>query len=166
MSIPPHAPPPGNPRESRMPRSGRPSFVSSWNISGVVRRGIDSGLRSQQHRATAQLGVVASAIRRATEELREHHRPRLADSIDRAADRIERWSSSVESIEARDVLNAVGRFARRRPVVFVGVAFGAGLLLAQLLEHDDSGPDAGRRRYRSRSDWGSALETEPSPEAI
>jgi len=97
---------------------------------------------TQKERATANLGTLAGAVRGMTRQLRDNDQARLADYVTRAADELDRWSSRIKDQDLDGAVRDVQSFARRRPAVFIGVAFGAGLLVARFLKSsgDDDEP--------------------------
>ena len=105
---------------------------------------------SQKERATGTLGAVAGAVRHATQELRESGQTGLAGYVNRAADEIDRWTSRLREQDLDDAVREVQQFARRKPAIFLGVAFGAGVLAARFFK--SSGP-AGSSGTRPSSQW-------------
>jgi len=105
---------------------------------------------SQKERATGTLGAVAGAVRHATQELREKGQTGLAGYVNRAADEIDRWTSRLREQDLDDAVREVQEFARRKPAIFLGVAFGAGVLAARFFK--SSGP-TGSSGYRPSSPW-------------
>lgn len=88
----------------------------------------------QKTRATDTLGSVASAVRSMTEPLRADGQSGVADYVDKAAGGIDRWANELRQRDLNDTIRVVHDFARREPAVFLGLAFGAGALLARFLK--------------------------------
>lgn len=110
---------------------------------GDAVKGIAAAQASEQkHRATESLGRVAHALRRTTDVLREDGRTNLARYVEQASDRLERFSQRIDEQDLQQVLHRVQEFAHRRPALFIGAAFGVGLLGGRLLR---SSPPAGRQ---------------------
>jgi hypothetical protein len=90
-----------------------------------------------------------------TEQLRNSGQPGLAHYVTRAADEIDHWSSRLRNQDLDDALREVEQFARRKPVVFLGVAFGVGLLAARFLKSSSQagsrGQDENLNQWRSTS---------------
>ena len=105
---------------------------------------------SQKERATGTLGAVAGAVRHATHELRERGQTGLAGYVNRAADEIDRWTSRLRDQDLDDAVRDVQQFARRNPAIFLGVAFGAGVVAARFFK--SSGP-GGTTDHRQSSAW-------------
>ncbi len=93
----------------------------------------------QKHRATEGLAHVAQALRRTTDVLRDDGRSGLANYVQQASDRIERFSQRIDEQDLQQMLQDVHRFARRQPALFIGAAFGLGLLGGRLLKSSTSG---------------------------
>jgi hypothetical protein len=116
--------------------------------SGIAQTLRDSTYRSiddQKARASDTLGDFAGAVRGMTQPLRDGGQTQIADYVNKAADGIERWASELRQQDLEDAMRAVQQFARRQPAMFLGLAFGAGLVAARFLK---SSSETGRtRRY-------------------
>jgi hypothetical protein len=120
----------------------------SGDTSGLKETLRDSTYRSiddQKARASDTLGSLAGAVRGMTQPLREGGQPQIADYVNKAADGIERWASQLRQQDLEDAVRAVQQFARRQPAMFLGLAFGAGLVAARFLK--SSGSQSGMREY-------------------
>ncbi|HEX7088273.1 MAG TPA: hypothetical protein VF198_18085 [Vicinamibacterales bacterium] len=107
---------------------------------GDAVRGMAAAKASEQkHRATESLGQVAQALRRATDVLREDGRSGLANYVQRASDRIEQFSHRIDEQDLQQMIEQVQQFARRQPALFIGAAFGLGLLGGRLLKSSSHG---------------------------
>jgi len=111
-----------------------------------VRQTAAAQLTTQKTRATEALGNVAAAIRQSGQPLRDNNQGMLADYAEKAADRLEQFSTRLGERELTELMDDAKRFARRQPALFVGAAFTVGVLAARFLK---SSPD-GQRRFRSR----------------
>ena len=87
----------------------------------------------QKSRASDTLGSLAGAVRGMSQPLREGGQTQIADYVNRAADGIERWASQLRQQDLEDAVRAVEQFARRQPAMFLGIAFGTGLIAARFL---------------------------------
>lgn len=119
------------------------------NASGITQTLKDSTYRSideQKSRASDTLGSLAGAVRGMTQPLRDGGQSQMADYANKAADGIERWASNLRQQDLEDAVRAVEQFARRQPAMFLGLAFGAGLVAARFLK--SSGADDEMRQYR------------------
>lgn len=104
----------------------------------------------QKARASDTLGSLAGAVRGMTEPLRDRGQSAVADYVNKAADGMERFASTLRHKDIEDATRAVQRFARRQPALFLGAAFTAGILAARFLK--SSGGDQGGDSYGRRSD--------------
>ena len=123
------------------------------NTAGITQTLRDSTYRSiedQKSRASETLGSLAGAVRGMTQPLREGGQPQMADYVNKAADGIERWASELRQQDLEDAVRAVGQFARRQPAMFLGLAFGAGLVAARFLK--SSGGHGHTRQYGRQFD--------------
>lgn len=112
------------------------------SASGITQTIRDTTYRSiddQKSRASETLGSLAGAVRGMTQPLREGGQPQIADYVNKAADGIERWASQLRQQDLEDAVRAVEQFARRQPAMFLGLAFGAGLVAARFLKSSSSG---------------------------
>lgn len=116
-------------------------------IAQMVRDTTYQRLDTQKERASETLGSLAGAVRSVTQQLRDGGQPAIADYANRAADGIERWSSQLRQQDVQNAIRGVQRFARREPAMFLGLAFGTGLLVARFLksssDSSDFYPDSG-----------------------
>lgn len=121
---------------------------SSGGIAQTLRSTTYRSIDDQKSRASETLGSVAGAVRGMSQPLREGGQPQIAEYVTKAADGIERWASDLRQQDLEDAVRAVEQFARRQPAMFLGLAFGVGLLAARFLK--SSGDDRGTQRYGSR----------------
>jgi hypothetical protein len=103
-------------------------------------------LDDQKARASDTLGSLAGAVRGMTEPLRDRGQSAVADYVNKAADGMERFASTLRHKDIEDATRAVQQFARRQPALFLGAAFTAGILAARFLK--SSGEDQHRDSYR------------------
>lgn len=118
------------------------------NTGGIAETLRDTTYRSiddQKSRASDTLGSLAGAVRGMSQPLRDGGQPQIADYVNKAADGIERWASNLRQQDLEDAVRAVQQFARRQPAMFLGLAFGAGLVAARFLK--SSSRDGGVRYY-------------------
>ena len=117
--------------------------------------------RGKQDAATT-LGSVAHRLRESGSQLRASDAEDFAgEYVERAAQQIERFSQYVQRADFREMVDEVESFARRRPAVFIGTAFAAGILAARFLKSSREG------QRRDDEFGGRYLEREvPSPVAM
>jgi hypothetical protein len=99
-----------------------------------VRDSATTQLSAQKDRATDALGGIAQAVRQSTQGFRDNQQDTIAQYIDRAANSIERFSTSLRERNVEDLVRDAQQFARRQPAAFIGVAFAAGVLAARFLK--------------------------------
>jgi hypothetical protein len=114
-------------------------------IVGRIRETAAAQLNSQKDKATEGLGTVASAVRETTQNLRTQQHDVAARYVEQAADQIERFSARLREKDVMELLSDAQQLARRRPALFVGAAFAAGLIGARFLK--SSAADADRFVY-------------------
>ena len=146
--------PGGNPMQRDLSSSQSSSNVlddrravgtESAGIKDTLRDTTYRSLDDQKARASDTLGSLAGAVRGMTQPLREGGQPQIADYVNKAADGIERWASDLRQQDLEDAVRAVEQFARRQPAMFLGLAFGAGMVAARFLK--SSGSNGRTREY-------------------
>lgn len=123
--------------------------VSSALLGGIQQK-VTSRVDQQKNRAADGLGEIADLIRGAGDELRNDNET-LASYVDMASDQMRRFANQIRERGVADMMQDVDRFARRRPALFIGGAFLAGLGIARFLKStadraDDRGYGRGYRR--------------------
>jgi hypothetical protein len=92
-----------------------------------------------------QLGVrihgYGSAFRRAADKLRDEKDPNIAHYAESLAERIDQAADYVQSRDPGMILRDVENAARRRPEIFFGGMFLAGLVLARFLKASNQRDD-------------------------
>ncbi|TXH33404.1 MAG: hypothetical protein E6Q98_22015 [Rhodospirillaceae bacterium] len=78
-----------------------------------------------------RLEDMAGAVHRSGEQL-EGQQDWLAQLVERGADELEQFASTVRSNDLRGLLNKLQDLAHRQPVLFVGAAMAAGFASARL----------------------------------
>lgn len=84
--------------------------------------------------AASTLTSVASTLLNSGLQLRDEQQEMAGEYVERAARQIERAANYVQNADLREMVSEVENFARRRPAVFIGSAFAAGLLAARFLK--------------------------------
>ena len=118
---------------------------------GVMNRVKESAaaqLSSQKERATEGLGSIATAVRQSSEPLRNNKQDMIAEYVEKAADQLEQFSTRLRERDVNDLVNDAQQFARRRPALFVGAAFVAGVAAARFLKSSSENRQSDRmQRY-------------------
>ncbi len=119
-------------------------------IMDRVRERATAQLSTQKDRATDGLGSVAQAVRQSAQPLRDHKQDAIAQYVEKAADKIDSFSTQLKNRDVNELVNDVQRFARRQPALFVGSAFALGVIGARFLKSsaDDNRHDRADH-YRS-----------------
>ena len=103
-------------------------------IRQMVREKTYEQFDTQKQRATNNLGHLAGAVRGVTQSLRDSGQSGLADYANRAADGLERWSTVLQRQDPAQALRELQSFARRNPALFLGAAFGVGVLAGRFFK--------------------------------
>jgi len=111
-------------------------------------------LSQQKHRATQGLGSIVEAVRSTGRQLGDTNQPGIANYVNTAADSLQRWVDTMDRKDVREIVEDVQQFGRRRPALFIGLSFGAGLLGARFLKSSARSAEGSYRdnsyRYRER----------------
>ncbi len=108
--------------------------------AGQATQQVSTMMADQKRRAADRLQALAQALREAADRLGgDEFGRRVEQYADRAADRMDSMSSYVREADLQRLVRDTGQFARRRPEVFIGGAFLAGLLAARFLKASSTG---------------------------
>jgi hypothetical protein len=88
----------------------------------------------RKDQAAERLGGLAGALRDTAHRLQEEDAEGFGRYADRAAEQLERFSSYLRDHDLRGFVRDTETFARRRPDLFLGGSFLAGLALARFLK--------------------------------
>ena len=104
------------------------------NVVGQARDQVQGLVSQQKDKMVTQLGSLAGVLRDTGNRLNEQEGAGLGRYAGRAADQVDRVSNYLRDRELTDVIRDAETFARRRPDVFLGGTFLAGLILARFLK--------------------------------
>jgi ElaB/YqjD/DUF883 family membrane-anchored ribosome-binding protein len=110
----------------------RQSFRQARDSAGA-------SLNDTRQHAAQRIGGLANAVRGTSERLRSEQQDRVADLTDGLADQVERLGTYLRDRNFSDFRRDAESFARRQPVVAVGLALGLGLLGARFLKSGQAG---------------------------
>jgi len=106
--------------------------TSASRVIRGIRDSVSGQVEDQKHRAAEGILGLAEAVRRLSNEIRGHNEP-LANAVNTAGSRLNAVADRVREADPTEIAQAVARFARQRPVLFVGAAFVVGLGVSQFL---------------------------------
>jgi len=112
---------------------GTREFPRAAGVMDQVKQQASTRVNEQKVRAAEGLGSVASAIRQASEHLRNENQT-LATYADKAVDQLQSFADRMRDKDPAEMVRDAERFARRNPTAFVGGAFVLGLALARFLK--------------------------------
>lgn len=104
------------------------------SVAGVVDHAqnvLSDQLQSGAQRSAGQLGDVANALRRSSQDLDGSP---AAQYVNKAAEQIDRVARYVRTADVDDMKRTVEDFARREPLIFLGGAFALGMIGARFLK--------------------------------
>lgn len=93
-----------------------------------------SMLEERKGQMATELDTVAQAFRETGGHLRQQNRTQVAQYSDRVAQQVERVSGYLQNQDVDAVVRDAEDFARRQPELFLGAAFGVGLLAARFFK--------------------------------
>lgn len=117
---------------------GRKAGEGARNLASQAQSTAQQRIDRGKHDAASTLTSVATTLLQSGMQLRDGEQPMAGEYIERAARQIERAANYLENAEFREVVDQVEDFARRRPAMFIGTAFAAGLLAARFLKNSRS----------------------------
>jgi hypothetical protein len=104
------------------------------DVAGQAKDHVQGLVTQQKDRFAGQLGSLAGALRDAGHNVDEKDGNGIGQYANRAAEQVDRASKYLRDHQLGDVIRDAETFARRRPDVFLGGTFLAGLLLARFLK--------------------------------
>ena len=114
---------------------GRQAGRGARQVATEAQVQAESRIDRGRHEAAVTLASVATRLRESGSQLRGSDEQDFAgEYVQRAAEQIERAAKYVQNADLREVVDQVEDFARRRPAVFIGTAFAAGILAARFLK--------------------------------
>jgi len=110
-------------------------------------------LEEQKTAASSGISTVAHAFRQTGQQLRGEEQEGIAQYIDQAAQRLERFSDYLGERDLRGLARDAEQFARREPALFLGGAFAVGMLAARFLKSSGSNGAGDQERWRGQAEW-------------
>ncbi len=96
-------------------------------------------IEEKKGEAVSQVQDLDQALRQTA---RQVDNPGLGRQLERLADGIESFATTLESTELDDVLQESERMARQNPALFLGGSFAVGMLVARFLRSSSRRPSA------------------------
>jgi hypothetical protein len=136
--------------ESDPGNMGAAAAASARGLMDSAREGAHRQLSTQKDRAVTGLSSLITALRDSGRQLKAQDSG-IASFTDGAANQLERLVEGLRTQDVRSMASDLGRFARRRPGVFLGAAFLTGLAAARFLKSSADDTGAGTQEFRSYS---------------
>jgi len=129
------------------------------NAAGQARDHVQELVGQQKDQAANKLGSLAGALREAANKLNEGEESGdFGRYADQAAQQVDKLSTYLRDNDLRGFVRDTENFARRRPDLFLGTTFLAGLMVARFLKASSTNVDSGNVGYDGR-DWQRTLRT-------
>ena len=113
---------------------GRKATQGAREVATTAQSEARTRLERGKQDAATTLSSVATTLLQSGLQLRDERQEMAGEYVERAARQIERAANYVQNADLREVVGEVEDFARRRPALFIGSAFAAGLLAARFLK--------------------------------
>ncbi|HEY9420468.1 MAG TPA: hypothetical protein VIW92_03555 [Thermoanaerobaculia bacterium] len=128
-------------------------------VAGQARDHVQELVGQQKDQAANKLGSLAGALREAANKLNEGEQSGdFGRYADQAAQQVDKLSTYLRDNDLRGFVRDTENFARRRPDLFLGTTFLAGLMVARFLKASSTNQDTGYDGYDGR-DWQRTLRT-------
>jgi uncharacterized phage infection (PIP) family protein YhgE len=128
-------------------------------VAGQARDHVQELVGQQKDQAANKLGSLAGALREAANKLNEGEQSGdFGRYADQAAQQVDKLSTYLRDNDVRGFVRDTENFARRRPDLFLGTTFLAGLMLARFLKSSGTNVDSGNAGYDGR-DWQQTLRS-------
>ena len=121
-----------------------------------LRNGATTQLAAQKDRATDGVSSVAQAVRQSTQQLRDNRHETIAQYVEQAVDRVEQFADRLKEKDVDELVRDAQQFARRNPALFVGAAFGVGMVAARFLKSSNRTTTVAGSGWRERTSVGGA----------
>lgn len=126
----------------------------------------------QKEKLAARIDEYTDAVRSASQNLQADEKNPLAAPADKASQQLHRVAEYLRSKDPGDLIDDIGAFARRRPELFYGTLFVAGLAAVRFLKassREQGGQSETRFRSRTRDrefqpDYLPLPRREPAPD--
>jgi ElaB/YqjD/DUF883 family membrane-anchored ribosome-binding protein len=124
---------------------GRKATEGARQVAAQAQTTARTRLERGKQDAATMLTSVASTLLESGGQLRDRQQDFAGEYIERTAQQIERAAQFVQNTDVREIVDQVEDFARRKPAVFIGTAFAAGLLAARFLKSSRNARPADHR---------------------
>lgn len=128
-------------RPGSRPATGSQPNAALQQVSDAAKETASKATETAKQQADTQLQKVSEGLERVAQtlhqsgtELRQSEQAMLANYVDNAATQVERASDYLRASSVTQIIDDVQSYARREPVVAIGVAVGLGFLAARLLK--------------------------------
>lgn len=123
-------------------------------MAGTAKEEARTMAESRKSQVTSELDTIAEAFRTSGQELRKRDEEPVARYANQIADRIEDASSYLSGRSVDQLLNDAEDFARQQPEIFLGGAFGLGLLVSRFFKSSERHGYERSRAYYTGGDYG------------
>lgn len=136
--------------------------ASASKLANEARRKVEEKVDEQRSVAAARLENVASVLRKTSKELHGAHEDALASYTGSAAEQFERLAAALRPPQSNSLFARIGRFARRRPVMFVLTLLATVFGLRMAIKSFDQWGPMVSSTVGSSQPWNSSHSSAPS----
>jgi hypothetical protein len=120
-------------------------------VTQELRGSADQYLEQGRERVSGQVGSLASALHRVSDEMRQDQGgEQVARMTSMIAEKLDSVGDMIQNREPREILRGMENFARREPALFLGGCLLAGVVISRFLKASSHRGDD-----RHGDDWGS-----------
>jgi hypothetical protein len=112
-----------------------------------ARARVKEQLDTQKGKAADGLENVANIVRQSTQPLRDQRHDTTALYVEKAAEHMDRVSTSLRDRDVAELMLGAESFARQQPALFLGATFAAGFIAARFLKSSAEPVDRSRHEY-------------------
>ena len=99
-----------------------------------AKEALTSGIKTRKEKTVGEIESVAVALHEKAQQIQQQRGPGSRSMVEQAAQQIDRVANYLKDADPEDLLREVDRFARREPVLLLGGAFVAGLLVSRFIK--------------------------------
>ncbi|MEX2541389.1 MAG: hypothetical protein WD314_06250 [Trueperaceae bacterium] len=134
---------------------GREAMDQARSTAGYVREQARTSVEESKNQMAQQVGGLAKAFHRGSEELKNDQLGRLAEQSEWLAGRIEELERYLQERDTSELLDDIRGVARAQPGWFLGGLFAAGVMSARFLHSSES---SASQRTRQGSSYGGGMD--------
>ena len=109
---------------------------------------VKSWLSDQKILAGVKIRKTSAVFRETGKHLNTENQKMLSEYILKSADRMQKFSEYLEDRPLEDIPDDLGRFAHKRPLIFIGGSIALGIIVAQYVLSTPPSSPAGNQKTK------------------